>query len=69
MADFCRLLQFFFNINTGVVMKRYQVKYQLNDNPSICSSNVMASSAAQAKEKIKATYAHKKVRIISCVEI
>ncbi len=50
-------------------MKRYQVKYQLNDNPSVCSSNVMASSTAQAKEKIKATYAHKKVRIISCVEI
>jgi hypothetical protein len=68
MADFCRLPQFFFNINTGVVMKHYEIKYQLNDNSGYSVTTVVASSASQAREKIKAKHPYDKVRIISCVE-
>ncbi|MCG7656993.1 hypothetical protein [Wielerella bovis] len=49
-------------------MKLYHVKYQLNGSSGISSTSVRASSAAQAKEQIKARY-NGKVKIISCVEI
>ncbi|ULJ65645.1 hypothetical protein [Wielerella bovis] len=48
-------------------MKRYEVKYQHNGSSGTTSTIVTASSAAQAKEQIKARY-NGKIKIISCVE-
>lgn len=35
-------------------MKHYEIKYQLNDNSGYSVTTVVASSASQAREKIKA---------------
>lgn len=49
-------------------MKRYIVKYQLTGSTSVSSMQVSASSASQAREKVKSQY-NGRVKIISCVEM
>lgn len=48
-------------------MKRFSVKFQRTNSSIIVTETVMASSASQAKEQIKAK-CNGKVKVISAVE-
>lgn len=48
-------------------MNRYEVKFTRGTSTAVTSTSVMASSASQAKEQIKARY-NGDVKIISAVE-
>ena len=52
-----------------MVNHTYQIQYHKGDSNSVNSSNVIATSEHEAKEKLKSQGSTQKIRIISCVKL